>query len=124
MLVEVRSEVFRTGAIPFGASLNVVLGDENGTNSIGKSTLLMIVDFGFGGNTLLKHHSDLVHELGHHDYYFSFRFTDEVYRYRRGTYEPDVVYLCNDQFEVERAYDVEEYTAFLKQAYRIDLQDL
>ncbi len=124
MLVEIRSAVFRTGSIAFGPGLNVVLGDENATNSIGKSTLLMIVDFGLGGGTLLEHNSDLVHELGHHDYFFSFRFDGDIYRYRRGTHEPNILYLCNESFEPERALSLDEYTAFLKQAYQIDLPDL
>ena len=124
MLVEIRSSVFRTGRISFGLGLNVVLGDENATNSIGKSTLLMVIDFGFGGSSLLEHNSDLVQELGHHDYFFSFRFDDEVYRYRRGTHEPNVVYFCDDSFEPQRGLSLEEYTAFLKQAYAIDLPDL
>src|SRR5688572_14092526 len=123
MLVEIRSAVFRTGHISFGPSLNVVLGDENATNSIGKSTLLMVVDFAFGGSSLLEHNSDLVQELGHHDYFFSFRFDDELYGYRRGTYEPNVVYICDDNFLPQRGLSLEEYTAFLKQAYAIDLPD-
>lgn len=124
MLSEVRSEVFRTKVITFQAGLNVVLGDENATNSIGKSTLLMVVDFAFGGNTLLEHNSDLVAELGHHDYDFLFRFDGEAYRYRRGTHEPTVVYLCDELLQPQRALSVEEYTAFLKHAYHIDLPDL
>lgn len=35
--------------ITFHKGLNVVLGDNKGTNSIGKSTLLMVIDFIFGG---------------------------------------------------------------------------
>ena len=124
MLVEIRSPVFRTGAIPFSPGLNVVLGDENATNSIGKSTLLMIVDYGFGGSDLLQHNSDLVQELGHHDYFFTFRFDGDLYRYRRGTNEPTITYRCNDAFEPEAVLSLEEYTAFLKHAYQIDLPDL
>jgi hypothetical protein len=124
MLVEIRSDVFRTAVIAFRSGLNVVLGDENATNSIGKSTLLMIVDFGFGGRGLLDHNTDLVTELGHHDYFFSFRFDGDVYRYRRGTLEPDVVYRCDDAFEPVSALGLEEYTAFLKHAYGIDLPEL
>ena len=34
--------------------LNSILGDDVSTNSIGKSTLLMIIDFVFGGNTFIS----------------------------------------------------------------------
>jgi uncharacterized protein YydD (DUF2326 family) len=124
MLLEVRSDKFRTGSVRFRPGLNVVLGDENATNSIGKSTLLMVIDFAFGGNALLSHNTDLVTELGHHDYFFSFQFEDDTHRFRRGTNEPSVVYICNEQYEPERPIDVEEYTAFLKHSYHVDLPDL
>lgn len=50
MLLEVRSDKFRQSAIQFRAGLNVVLGDDNATNSIGKSSLLMVLDFVLAGN--------------------------------------------------------------------------
>jgi hypothetical protein len=124
MLIELRSEKFRTTTIRFGPSLNVVLGDENATNSIGKSTLLMVIDFAFGGDSLLKHNKDIVKELGEHDYFFTFQFGEEVIRFRRGTSEPSIVYVCNDLFEPERFMEVEEYTALLKRSYDITLPHL
>lgn len=124
MLREIQCDRFRSGTVVFSSGLNVVLGDENATNSIGKSTLLMIVDFAFGGETLLKHNKDIITELGHHDYYCIFQFADESYRFRRGTFEPNVVYVCNDELQPERAIDLDEYTALLKQAYRIDLPEI
>lgn len=124
MLFEIRCDKFRSKRIPFHERLNVVLGDENATNSIGKSILLMIIDFAFGGNSLLDHNKDLVEELGHHDYYFSFKFDDEVYRFRRGTYEPDLVYKCDESYEAGTAIALEDYTAFLKTAYHIGVGDI
>jgi len=124
MLLEIRSTVFRVSPIRFHQALNVVLGDENATNSIGKSTLLMLIDFAFGGSSLLDHNSDLVSELGHHDYFFTFQFGDELYNYRRGTAEPRVVYRCDVDFEPTGALGIEDYSAFLKHAYEIDLPDL
>ena len=55
MLVEIRCDEFisygeKRPPITFHTGLNTVLGDETGSNSIGKSTFLMIVDFVFGGN--------------------------------------------------------------------------
>lgn len=124
MLVEMRSEVFRQGPVAFREGLNVVLGDENATNSIGKSSLLMVVDFAFGGGSLLDHNKDLVVELGHHYYFFTFKFGSETYRFRRGTNDPELVYRCAADFALEDAMTIDDYTAFLKAAYGIELEDI
>lgn len=124
MLVEIRSDVFLQGPVLFHRGLNVVLGDENATNSIGKSTLLMVIDFAFGGGSLLEHNKDLVPELGDHYYFFSFEFDGEIYRFRRGTNEPALVYGCAADFTPEAAMLLEDYTAFLKSSYNIELQDI
>ena len=123
MLIEIKSSVFRERSIRFHPGLNVVLGDENATNSIGKSTLLLVVDFSLGGNTLLEHNTDLVDELGHHDYIFTFEFDGELYRFRRGTLEPDLVFRVDDDGESE-SMRLEAYTSFLSQAYAVQLPDI
>ena len=48
MLTNIICEKFNKDnqTISFHRGLNVVLGDDNGANSIGKSTFLMIIDFG------------------------------------------------------------------------------
>ena len=124
MLIEIRCEKLRVGSIEFHSSLNVVLGDANATNSIGKSTLLMIVDFAFGGDSLLIHNTDLVEELGHHDYSFSFNFDDEVVRFQRGTFQSDLVYRCDEDFQPSSPITIEKFRVFLKQAYKIENEDL
>lgn len=124
MLLEIRSDVLRVGQIPFHKGLNVVLGDENGTNSIGKSTLLMIVDFALGGNALLRHNTDLVDELGHHSYFFTFQFAGEVYRFCRGTQHSEHVHVCDENFESQSMIEINQYTAFLKQSYEVDVEDI
>lgn len=120
MLREIRCEKFRTGVVHFHQGLNVVLGDDNATNSIGKSTLLMLVDFVFGGSTLLEWNKDVVDELGHHHYDFTFEFEGELHRFRRETMAPDSVYVCNAAYEVLSVKSLEEFTAYLKQAYGLE----
>ncbi|MFN4119218.1 DUF2326 domain-containing protein [Acidovorax sp.] len=120
MLREIRCEKFRTGIVRFHPGLNVVLGDDNATNSIGKSTLLMLVDFVFGGSTLLEWNKDIVDELGHHHYDFAFEFDGELHRFRRETIAPDSVYTCNEAYEVHSTWSLEEFNAFLKQAYGLE----
>jgi uncharacterized protein YydD (DUF2326 family) len=124
MLAEIRSEQFRVKQIHFHKGLNVVLGDENATNSIGKSTLLMVIDFAFGGTSLLEHNSDLTKELGHHDYFISFQFDGESYRFRRGTSDPEAVSVCDEDYQPTDDITLDQYTAFLKTAYKIDIEDI
>jgi Uncharacterised protein conserved in bacteria (DUF2326) len=124
MLIEIRSQKFRTGAVSFYPGLNVILGDANATNSIGKSTMLMVIDFAFGGKDLLDHNDDVVKELGHHEYFFTFQFGDELHRFCRDTSQPETVYRCGSNFELGPPMALEAYTAFLRQAYEVELPDL
>lgn len=124
MLIEVRCDKFKRGPITFHEGLNVVLGDENATNSIGKSTLLMVIDFAFGGSTLVDHNKDLTRELGDHDYFFTFQFDHELHRFRRGTEDPDVVAVCDEGFEPISPLTLTEYNSFLRAAYGISLPEI
>ncbi len=59
MLVEMKSPVFREDGkerppIRFKKGLNVILGKEDGENSIGKSSALLAIDFVFGGDTYVN----------------------------------------------------------------------
>lgn len=54
MLREIYCEEFHQKYITFHDGLNVVLGSPKADNSIGKSTLMLIVDFAFGGNTYVE----------------------------------------------------------------------
>lgn len=117
MLREIRSEKFRTHTVTFHQGLNVVLGDDNATNSIGKSTLLMLVDFAFGGSTLLEWNKDIVAELGQHYYEFAFEFDGEIHRFRRETMTPELVYICDADYKVLSELRLDEFKAFLKHAY-------
>jgi len=117
MLHEIRCEKFRTRVVKFHPGLNVVLGDDNATNSIGKSTLLMLVDFAFGGSTFLEWNKDVVAELGHHHYDFAFEFDGELYRFRRETITPETVYVCDADYKVLSAVQLDEFNVFLKNAY-------
>ena len=124
MLIEIQCEKFREKTITFHSGLNVVLGDNVATNSIGKSTLLMVIDFVFGGDSFLEHNKDVVQELGQHDYYFLFRFGNESYYFRRGTYKSDLVYSCDEQYNPKpKPLSIEEYRTFLKREYELSQID-
>ncbi len=124
MLVEIRCEKFRKETITFHSGLNVVLGDSVATNSIGKSTLLMVIDFVFGGESFLDHNKDVVDELGNHDYLFTFIFGDTSHYFRRGTYKPDLVYSCDENYQDKEPLSIEDYRAFLKSSYALQDIDL
>lgn len=100
MLYEIWSDKFRTGGrdgtirepIRFHFGLNAVLGTQTRSNSIGKSTFLMIIDFVFGGNDYLESNAHTF--VGEHNIFFTFRFGNTLYRFCRKTIEKDVVYKC------------------------------
>ena len=60
--------------IVFYEGLNAIVGDDIASNSIGKSTMLMIIDFVFGGDDYISKNHDVVDNLGHHDFRFIFNF--------------------------------------------------
>jgi hypothetical protein len=124
MLIEIRSDKFRQRAIEFHKGLNVVLGDDNATNSIGKSSLLMVIDFALGGNSLVEHNKDIVVELGHHDYFMSFLFDGKVYRFSRSTARDDLVYPCDSEFHVQDPMEIDNFRAFLKSSYGLSAEDI
>lgn len=116
MLTEIKCKHFRDEIIEFSGGLNVVLGDEKATNSIGKSTLLMVIDFVYGGTDFLKHNYDVIEELGHHEYLFSF-FFDKQYYFKRGTYKPDLVYVCDKDYNEVKPIEKNDFTEFLHKKY-------
>ncbi|MDQ0220402.1 DUF2326 domain-containing protein [Peribacillus cavernae] len=124
MLERIKSAIFAEGIIDFHEGLNVVLGDNKGSNSIGKSTLLMIVDFVFGGNTYISHNKDVVANLGHHDFGFTFKFNKTKYHFVRGTENPDTVYKSNNKYEKLSEMKVNEFTKKLKSLYELESDHL
>ena len=72
MLKEIFCSKFKQPKIVFHKGPNVILGDDNGSNSIGKSTMLLIIDYVFGGDTYAK--SDVIDHIGQHEICFCFEF--------------------------------------------------
>jgi len=124
MLIEIRSDVFSQTAIKFHEGLNVVLGDSVATNSIGKSTLLMLVDFSFGGESFIPNDGGAVENLGHHSYFITYEFGDEKFIFKRSTFKSDLVYICSNEYEENEAISLEHYKSFLKSQYELDSFDL
>lgn len=79
MLKEIRCSEFKHPAIVFHAGLNIILGDDDAKNSIGKSSAMLAIDFAFGGNSLIDDKSGAIRNLGQHRYEFSFEFSGQRY---------------------------------------------
>lgn len=128
MLIEMTSPVFkekgeRRPPIRFKEGLNVVLGKEDGENSIGKSSALLAIDFVFGGDTYL--HSDCVKHIGPHTIFFTFLFNGKEYRFARSTASSDEIHHCSESYELTGAvWSKREFTNWLKERYAIDFPGL
>ena len=128
MLIEMTSPVFREKGkerppIRFKEGLNVVLGKEDGENSIGKSSAMLAIDFVFGGNSYLS--SDGVKHIGDHTIFFAFEFDGKVYRFARNTASPDEIHVCSDGYQLTGVvWTKAEFTDWLKSNYKIDFLGL
>lgn len=125
MLKEISCDAFKIGDQPrppvrFHMGLNTILGSVTGAaGSIGKSTMMLIIDFVFGGNTYTQ--SDAVNELDPHTIYFSFEFDNTEYRFSRNTEEADVIVVVDENRNALESWDIKKYTQWLAQQYNMNL---
>ena len=126
MLNEIICDKFNTKnqKISFHQGLNVVLGNETGTNSIGKSTFLMIIDFVFGGDDYIEKCLDVHRNVDFHQIKFAFSFDGEIYKFVRDTKNPNLVLKCNNDYSIQQEISIDGYRVFLKEKYRITNEDL
>ncbi|NLB80449.1 MAG: DUF2326 domain-containing protein [Clostridiaceae bacterium] len=131
MLIEILCDKFLDhgrprGRIPVHSGLNVVLGSDSGSNSIGKSTFLMIIDFIFGGTDYIDRLTDVQTEVGVHTIFFTFAFENGLYHFGRSTGEYNKVYRCNSDYDILEGKDLslDDYTEFLSREYKLNLPGL
>lgn len=128
MLIEMSSPEFKEKGqtrppIHFKDGLNVVLGKEDGENSIGKSSAMLAIDFVFGGNTYQS--SDGVKHIGHHSIFFAFSFNGKPRYFARSTSEAEKVFECTEKYELTgTVLTIQQYTDWLKASYQIDFPGL
>lgn len=120
MLKEIRCVHFSHSKISFHPGFNVILGDDDARNSIGKSTVLMIIDFVLGGTTFLKDDAGAIRELGHHHYDFAFAFGKKRMFFSRATDTSDVVHACDENYARLSEVPLEKYNRLLKHLYGLD----
>lgn len=120
MLKEIQCPFFNHTRMTFHQGLNIILGDDDAKNSIGKSTALMVIDFAQGGNSFLEDEAGVIRALGHHHYNFSFVFSGKPYFFSRSTDASDVVYVCDSDYARLDELPVELYRRKLKELYGLE----
>ncbi len=123
MLCEIYCEQFHQKRIIFHDGLNVVLGTSKADNSIGKSTLMLIVDFAFGGNTYTEAY-DILHNVGEHSIGFKFCFNGEDLFYSRSITDRNTVWECDSSYNPKKPISTTDYCNQLAQYYGIDMYKL
>lgn len=123
MLNKIICDKFREPLLIFKDGLNVVIGDDKATNSIGKSTILMIIDFVFGGDSYITANKDAIENLGDHEFKFSFKFEKE-YFFSRDTQDYKYTNICDSDFNIVDKIKTNEFTKLLKNKYCIPIIDL
>lgn len=112
MLTEIRCDKLIENPLRFHHGLNSVIGADDARNSIGKSSILMLIDFVFGGDDFIKNCDDVFNNVGHLNVAFTFRFEHE-YTFMRSTEKPSDVIRLHD-FE---PISIEEFRFFLQRKY-------
>ena len=124
MLIEICCDKFNQNGvmrdpIRFHPGLNVILGTSSGTNSIGKSTLLMIIDFVFGGRDYTSICTDVQKNVGVHVIKWKFQFDGEVYAFSRSTGNIFEVNICDDDYKIKAQISLDSYCDFLVDKYKL-----
>lgn len=124
MLVRIHCDKFSNlisnKTIQFHQGLSCIVGTNDATNSIGKTLLLLIVDYCFGGTKYVEQggESDVIRHIGNHDIDFTFEFDGARYNFKRKTNEPNTYYECDDNFKITSAQlKLDSLRAFLKDKY-------
>lgn len=117
MLIEISSDILIQKKITFENGLNIVLGDANSTNSLGKSTFLLIIDFAMGSRSYVDLSSAVFENIGHHSIGFSFQFNGQKFHYVRFTNNPNEVYKADSDYIIGEKMHIDEYSNWLKEMY-------
>ena len=130
MLKEIRCDKFihndgtPRGPIKFETGLNTVLGTDFADNSIGKSTVLMIIDFVFGGSDYLTKSDDVQSNVKRHVIQFMFEFDGVSYYFSRDTEDKNNVAQCDENYKVIETIKLEDYNKWLQEQYGTTLEGL
>jgi len=120
MLRQLTCDEFKNQPEPFRKGLNVILGSSDGSNAIGKTLFLMILDFAFGGDDYAKMAKEIVEYVPHHTINIEFEFDGNPYFFSRSTSRPSKVNRCNaDYVVIDDNMTVQQYREWLHHEYNI-----
>lgn len=117
MLKEITSDVLESKTITFYPGLNAVIGPDDATNSIGKSSFLSLIDFAYGGSTYIDDKSRAIENIGHHKVLFTFVFEENRFSFERNTETPKEVGVLDSNKKPIKSISLAEYHSFLKSKY-------
>ena len=130
MLTEIYCEAFGDQKkVLFFPGLNVIQGysdetDGNG-NSIGKTNMLKIIDFAFGGQYYSDSNDDGIRHIGEHDICFTHMFNGKEYRFIRSTVARNTVLHCTDHSHTPTSeFSVKEFCEWLLKQYKVETLQL
>jgi len=107
--------------ITFEKGLNVLVGADDAHNSIGKSSVLMLIDFCFGGDDFVVKCSDVIKNVGHIHLDYGFEFEgQEALGFSRNTECPSEVFSSYHR----EIISVEKFRSFLLEKYYVDGLDI
>ena len=119
MLYEIYCDKFKQKRIQFHKGLNVVQGrEDNGDNSVGKSSMLRAIDFAFGGMCYADDKATIA-EVGDIEIKFTFQF-DKLYKFSRWTKSPKKVSVLDENGRLVEVCDVEKFHTFLLEKYNLN----
>lgn len=122
MLTQIHCDAFVEDirSLTIKPGLNTILGSSEGSNAIGKSTFLWIVDFIFGGQQYSRMMPGIKQYTGSQVIYFTFEFDGEKKYFYRTTDEPTKVFSCDAAGHPIEDMTLEKYSEFLRQSYKLD----
>ncbi|MBH0036106.1 hypothetical protein I6F43_15760 [Pseudoalteromonas sp. NZS71_1] len=115
MLKELRCNQLIKSKLEFSNGLNALVGADDGTNSIGKSSVLMLIDFALSGDDFIKLCSDVIEHVGTITVEMDFIFSNQKYSFSRSTNDPEVVQYLSEKDKPEKSISI--YRAFLSEYY-------
>lgn len=119
MLTEIRCEKFGDDkSILFSEGLNVIQG--YGGNSIGKSNMLKIIDYAFGGNYYSDSNKDVIKHIGKHEICFCHSFGDKRFYFKRAANSTKKILWCNSDYTPIKEDTIEAFCEWLVKQYQLE----
>lgn len=123
MLVELKCDKFRddlkTGMV-FNKTVNFICSYGEKSNSIGKTTVLLMIDYIYGGKRL--NDVEICKKID--DFYICYclEIRNEKYYFKANCKDRNDLYKCDDKYITLDKIKIEDYKNFLKKEYTTNLQ--